>query len=254
LDEALRLEMSQAAVTAAQSVGYTNAGTIEFIVDPASRRFFFLEMNTRLQVEHPITEMVTGIDLLHWQIRIAAGQPLPYNQSDLHPFGHAIECRLNTEDPENNFLPATGRLLRFIPPRGPGVRVDAGVTSGDQVSLHYDPLIAKLIVHAESRPAAIQRMQTALRETVLLGLTTNTQFLQDVLSAAPFQAGQAYTTWIEEYFQGWQAPHCELPPEVLAAAALTTFSAASTASFPAASSSPDPYSPWAAGSGFRPGE
>jgi acetyl/propionyl-CoA carboxylase alpha subunit len=217
---ALRQQMGAAAVAAAQAVGYQNAGTIEFIVDPESEQFYFLEMNTRLQVEHPVTELVTGLDLVQWQIRIAAGERLTFPQDDLHQRGHAIECRLYAEDPANNFLPATGKLLQFVEPRGPGVRVDAGYSSGDEVSIHYDPLIAKVIVWAEDRPAAIRRMQAALRETVLLGLTNNNAFLQDVLADADFQRGNMYTTWVEEHFGDWQPPHCELPLEVLAAAAL----------------------------------
>ncbi len=253
LDSELRREMGEAAVLAARAAGYTNAGTVEFILDPATRRFFFLEMNTRLQVEHPITEMVTGLDLVQWQIRIAAGERLPFGQEDLRQQGHAIECRLYAEDPENGFLPASGELLRFIPPTGPGVRVDSGVTGGDSIPIHYDPLIAKLIVHAEDRPAAIRRMRSALGETVLLGLVTNWQFLQDVLSQPEFQAGEVYTTWIEERFEDWRAPQCDLPPEVLIAAALTQFQT-SAGGEPDMTAGSDPYSPWRLPSGFRLGE
>lgn len=220
LDASLRQQMGAAAVAAAAAVGYRNAGTIEFIVDPQTRDFFFLEMNTRLQVEHPITELVTGLDLAQWQIRIAAGEALPFRQSDLRQRGHAIETRLYAEDPANRFLPATGQVLRFIEPKGPGVRVDTGITTGDEVSVYYDPLIAKLIVHAEDRPAAIRKMQAALRDTVLLGVTTNWRFLQDILAHPVFLAGTAHTAWIDREFGAWEAPQCELPPEVLAAAAL----------------------------------
>jgi acetyl-CoA carboxylase biotin carboxylase subunit len=255
LDPDLRRAMGEAAAAAARAVGYTNAGTVEFIIEPQTRRFYFLEMNTRLQVEHPITEMVTGIDLAQWQIRIAAGEPLPFEQADLRQGGHAIECRLYAEDPANNFLPVTGKLLRFIEPRGPGVRVDSGVASGDEISIHYDPLIAKLIVHAEDRPSAIRKMQAALRETVLLGVTTNWQFLQDVLAHPDFAAGEADTTWIERTFEGWQHPQCELPPEVLAAAALTQLQRPVEASGRAGEAvRHDPYSPWRIGNSFRLGE
>jgi acetyl/propionyl-CoA carboxylase alpha subunit len=188
LNDSLRQQMGAAAVAAAQAVGYQNAGTIEFIVDPDHEQFYFLEMNTRLQVEHPVTELVTGLDLVQWQIRIAAGEHLTLRQADLHQRGHAIECRLYAEDPANNFLPATGKLLQFVEPRGPGVRVDAGYSSGDEVSIHYDPLLAKVIVWGEDRPAAIRRMEAALRETVLLGLTNNNAFMQDVLADADFGA------------------------------------------------------------------
>ncbi len=265
LDDALRQRMGAAAVSAAQAAGYTNAGTIEFIIDPDTRQFYFLEMNTRLQVEHPITELISGLDLVQWQIRIAAGQRLPFTQADLHARGHAIECRLYAEDPANGFLPATGTLLRFIEPKGPGVRVDSGVGSGDAISIHYDPLIAKLVVYAEDRPTAIHKMLAALGETVLLGLTTNIRFLQDVLSDEAFQSGQAHTTWVEQRFAGWQPPRCALPPEALIAAALTHLQGdglgAPGGGVPGAGETaanqparPDPFSPWRLGNAFRNGE
>lgn len=254
LDDALRQRMGEAAVAAVHAVGYTNAGTLEFLVD-AQRNFYFLEMNTRLQVEHPITEAVTGVDLVKLQIRVAAGEPLPFTQADLSQRGHAIECRIYAEDPANNFLPATGKLLRFIEPRGPGVRVDSGITTGDEITIHYDPLIAKLIVHAEDRPSAIRKMQAALRETVILGVTTNWQLLQDVLAHPDFENGQIDTTWIERTFEGWQHPQCELPAEVLIAAALTQLHRAGEFNAsPAETPGRDPYSPWRIGNNFRLGE
>jgi acetyl/propionyl-CoA carboxylase alpha subunit len=249
LDEELRQQMGAASVAAAKAVGYVNAGTIEYIVDPQTRRFYFLEMNTRLQVEHPITEMVTGLDIVQWQIRIAAGEPLPYEQEDLEQRGHAIECRLYAEDPEHSFLPVTGELFRFVEPRGPGVRVDSGVTSGDEITIYYDPLIAKVIVYGEDREAAIQRMKSTLCETVLLGLTTNWQFLQDVLGDPDFERGQVYTTWVEANFQEWEAPQCNIPPEVLVAAALTQFKTSGMSQIP--TKSEDTYSPWSATDAFR---
>jgi acetyl/propionyl-CoA carboxylase alpha subunit len=217
----LREEMGQAAVAAAKAVGYYNAGTVEFIVDPTSstlrkgshrpaalsgghvspRRhsdaFYFLEMNTRLQVEHPVTELVTGIDLVRWQIRVAAGEPFPFSQSHFIQRGHAIECRLYAEDPANGFLPSTGRLLQYIEPRGPGIRVDSGFTTGNDVTHFYDPLLAKLIVHAENRDAAIQRMQAALKEFVIHGVITNIDFLQAVLAHPDFTNGEVTTRWVE---------------------------------------------------------
>ena len=249
LTEALRAEMGAAAVAAARSVGYTHAGTVEFIVDPQTGEFFFLEMNTRLQVEHPVTEWTVGIDLVQWQIRIAAGETLPFKQSDLFQRGHAIECRLYAEDPANNFLPATGPLLTFVEPSGPGVRVDSGFTTGDEITIHYDPLIAKITAWGENRPAAIRRMSAALRETVLLGVTHNGQFLQDVLADPKFTAGEVYTTWVEEHFNGWQPPQCGLPPEVLVAAALAQLTSQS-----AAPDEQDSYSPWRAPNGYRVGQ
>ena len=248
LNETLRAQMGAAAVAAASSVGYTNAGTVEFIVDPRTGDFFFLEMNTRLQVEHPVTELTIGLDLVQWQLRIAAGEALTFSQADLSQRGHAIECRLYAEDPSNDFLPAIGPLLTFVEPAGPGVRMDSGYSSGDAVTIHYDPLIAKLIVWGEDRPAAIRRMIAALRETVLLGITYNGQFLQDVLADPQFIAGDIFTTWVEEHFGGWQPPNCGLPPEVLIAAALSQLQ-----TVPAVTNQPDPFSPWRTANGYRPG-
>jgi 3-methylcrotonyl-CoA carboxylase alpha subunit len=247
LDDGLRKQMGAAAVTAARAVGYQNAGTIEFIVDPERREFYFLEMNTRLQVEHPVTELVAGLDLVQWQIRIASGEALPFVQENLQQRGHAIECRLYAEDPANNFLPATGTLLRFIEPKGPGVRIDAGYSTGDEITLHYDPLVAKIITWGEDRPAAIRKMVAALRETVLLGLTHNGQFLQDVLSAPDFQTGMVHTAWVEDHFGDWKPPQCLLPPEVLAAAGL----AKSQAGLRTIGNGYDPFNPWQITNGFR---
>jgi acetyl/propionyl-CoA carboxylase alpha subunit len=200
--------------------------------------------------------MVVGLDLAQWQIRIAAGERLPFIQEELHQRGHAIECRVYAEDPSNRFLPATGRVLRFVEPKGPGVRVDTGVSTGEEISVYYDPLIAKLIVHAEDRPAAIRKMQSALAETVLLGITTNWRFLQDVLAHPTFIAGKAHTTWVDEEYTAWQAPECELPPEALIAAALSEgMILQAHGANPGANSTetagPDPYSPWRIANGFR---
>lgn len=256
LDEDLRQRMGEAAIRAARAAGYVNAGTVEFIVDPENREFYFLEMNTRLQVEHPITELLTGIDLVQWQIRIAAGDKLPFCQEEIQPQGHAIECRLYAEDPSVHFLPASGPLLRFIEPRGPGVRVDSGYVSGDDITIHYDPLIAKIIVHAEDRQGAIRKMVEALQGTVLLGLASNSRFLLDVLAHPDFQNGKVHTTWVEQVFEDWKQPQCPLPPEVLAAAALTQFESAGAANGSSAiqRSGRDPFSPWQASSNFRTGE
>jgi acetyl/propionyl-CoA carboxylase alpha subunit len=196
--------MGRAAVAAAQAVHYQNAGTIEFIVDPRTREFYFLEMNTRLQVEHPVTELVTGLDLVKLQIRVAAGERLPFAQDDLSQRGHAIECRVYAEDPANGFLPAIGPVLKAVEPRGPGIRVDAGVETGDEVTLHYDPLIAKVVVHAETRAEAIRRMDRALAQYAILGVTTNIAFLRDVLAGPVFQRGEATTAFIESEFSNWK--------------------------------------------------
>ena len=255
VEAGLRERMGAAAVTIARAAGYHNAGTVEFIVDPQRREFFFLEMNTRLQVEHPVTELVTGLDLVQWQIRIAAGESMPFNQQDLLQRGHALECRLYAEDPANNFLPTLGPLLRFVEPKGPGVRVDAGYASGDEVTIHYDPMVAKVITWAENRPAAVRKMIAALRETVLLGLTNNNAFLQDVLSDPAFQQGQVHTTWVEDHFGDWQPPSCELPPEVLVAAAVgQSGSSKATGANGTAASGKDRFSPWQSAGGYRVGQ
>lgn len=252
LDPDLRSAMGAAAITAALSAGYQNSGTIEFIVDPDNRKFYFLEMNTRLQVEHPITELVTTQDIVQLQIRIAAGEKLPFSQQDLKQQGHALECRLYAEDPANNFLPATGPVLKFVPPDGPGVRVDAGYSTGDQITIHYDPLVAKIITHAADREAAIRKMAAALRETILLGTTHNGQFLQDVIAEPEFLEGDFYTTWVEEHFGDWQAPSCSLPFEVAIAAALAQGGSGTKGLDPAGRSS-EPYSPWEVTDHYRPG-
>src|SRR5215216_3122639 len=197
LTRELREEMGKAAVAAAKAVNYYNAGTIEFIVDPEPLKFYFLEMNTRLQVEHPITELVTGLDLVHWQIHIANGERFPFAQSHFIQRGHAIECRVYAEDPADGFLPSTGKLLQFIEPRGPGIRLDSGFAAGSEVTHFYDPLLAKLIVHAEDRVSAIRRMHAVLKEFIVHGVITNIDFLQAVLAHPDFANGQVTTRWVE---------------------------------------------------------
>jgi acetyl-CoA carboxylase biotin carboxylase subunit len=250
LDEDLRAQMGAAAVAAAQAVSYYNAGTVEFIVDPATRAFYFLEMNTRLQVEHPVTEMVVGLDLVQWQLRVAAGQSFPFAQSDLSQRGHAIECRLYAEDPANDFLPSTGQLLRVVEPRGPGIRFDSGVVSGSQVSHYYDPLLAKLIVHAEDRPTALRRMQRALREVVLHGVHTNVDFLQAVMDHPDFISGAVTTAWVEQTFAGWIPPAAPPLEALIAAALASTQDSAGPAGSPGQIGM-DPFSPWKQSGGFR---
>ncbi len=244
----LRGRMSAAALDAARAVEYFNAGTVEFIVDPGTLDFYFLEMNTRLQVEHPVTELVVGLDLVQAQMRIAAGEPLPFDQARFSQRGHAIECRIYAEDPANGFLPSTGRLLRYIEPRGPGIRVDAGFEAGGEVGHYYDPLLAKLIVHAEDRPAAIRRMQAALREFVIHGVTTNIDFLQDVLAQPDFALGRVTTRWVETLFE---AVSPGPSPEALIAAALSELSMAEAAP-PTSTRGEDPFSPWKSARGGRP--
>ena len=245
----LREAMGRAAVAAAKAVGYYNAGTVEFIVDPDTSTFYFLEMNTRLQVEHPVTELVTGIDLVHWQIRVAAGEPFPFTQSDFTQRGHALECRIYAEDPANGFLPSTGKLLQYIEPRGPGIRVDSGFDAGDEVTHFYDPLLAKLIVHAESRETAIQRMQTALKEYIVHGVVTNIDFLQSVLAHPDFAYGDVTTRWVETDFN-W-VPSPAPSSEALIAAALAEVAVPGPRSQMPGTNEPDPHSPWKNANGFR---
>jgi acetyl-CoA carboxylase biotin carboxylase subunit len=200
LTAAVRARMGEAAVAAARAAGYVNAGTIEFLVEGTGddTRFYFLEMNTRLQVEHAITEAVTGVDLVHAQLAVAAGAPLPWTQAELSPRGHAIEVRLCAEDPEQGFLPQAGRLLACRFPHAPGLRVDAGVERGDAIPVHYDSLIAKLVAHAATRDAAIARMAAALRRTLVLGVRTNATLLARILEHPRFVAGDVDTGFVAD--------------------------------------------------------
>ncbi len=201
----LRAEMGAAAVRAALAAGYVNAGTVEFLLD-GDGRYYFLEMNTRLQVEHPVTEQVTGRDLVRLQLAVAAGEPLPLAQSDIAPRGHAIEARLYAEDPVT-FLPSTGPLLAWEPPAGPGLRLDGGVAAGDEVTMHYDPMLAKLIATGEDRPLAIARLSAALADFAALGVTTNAPLLRRIVADERFIAGQTFTDFLED-------PRYAAPPNV----------------------------------------
>ena len=199
-DNDLRSRMGQVACRAAESVGYVNAGTIEFLVDK-EKNFYFLEMNTRLQVEHPVTELVTGVDIVKEQIRVARGRKLRYTQDDISLNGWAIECRINAEDPYNNFMPSSGRITASLLPTGPGVRVDTGVYPGFEISRYYDSLISKVICWGETRGEAILRMRRALEEYRLLGIKTNIPFHQNLLDSHRFMAGTFDTRFVEERFQ-----------------------------------------------------
>jgi acetyl-CoA carboxylase biotin carboxylase subunit len=199
----LRAEMGKAAVAAAIASGYVNAGTVEFLLD-REKNFYFLEVNTRLQVEHPVTEMITGIDLVRQQLEIAAGNRLLISQEEIIGRGHAIECRVYAEDPQNDFFPSPGKIVYMKEPAGPGVRNDCGVHSGFEVPMNYDPILSKLIVHAESREHCIQRMIMSLKNYVLLGIKTPIAFLIDVLESEPFQQGDIFTDFIETHFSDWQ--------------------------------------------------
>ena len=198
LSTELRERICSTAVEIARRAGYWNAGTVEFLLEPDGQ-FYFLEMNTRIQVEHPVTEMVTGLDLVALQIRIARGDLLPFSQADIKPEGHAIELRLYAEDPENDFLPATGQLLVYRLPAGDWVRTDNGFTEGMQVSAAFDPMLAKLITHGKDRDQAIERARKALSDTMVLGVTTNVDYLMRILSHPAYGAGQIHTGFIPRY-------------------------------------------------------
>lgn len=200
LDEELRSQMGQVAINAAKAVNYVNAGTIEFLFDTSTRNFYFLEMNTRLQVEHPITESITGIDIVKEQIKIAAGNRLSFGQDDIYWRGHSIECRINAEDPFNNFLPDTGKVIYLKEPAGKGVRLDTGIASSSEISIHFDPLLAKLISFGRNRLEAIEIMLRALDEYLIVGVKTNIPFLRAVLSHPVFRSGNYNTGFLENIF------------------------------------------------------
>ncbi len=213
----LRNEIGEAALRIARAANYSNAGTLEFLADQDGR-FYFLEMNTRLQVEHPVTEWVTGLDLVRWQIRIAAGERLPFTQHDIHWTGSAIECRVYAEDPDNNFFPSPGTIVHYTEPTGPGVRVDGGVYAGWTVPIDYDPLLAKLSVWGETRASAIQRMRRALAEYRVLGITTNLPLFERIMHDPQFAAGQLHTGFLDDFMP--RAANTETDPGALIAGVL----------------------------------
>ncbi|MFE7134481.1 acetyl/propionyl/methylcrotonyl-CoA carboxylase subunit alpha [Streptomyces sp. NPDC057638] len=237
LDEETRAAMGAAAVRAARSCGYVGAGTVEFIVpgdDPAA--YFFMEMNTRLQVEHPVTELITGLDLVEWQLRVAAGEPLPFTQAGITLTGHAVEARLCAEDPARSFLPSGGTVLALNEPSGPGVRVDSGLSEGTEVSSRYDPMLSKVIAYGPDRATALRLLRAALAETVTLGVATNAGFLRRLLAHPDVVSGALDTGLVER-----EVPHLvetSVPRPVYLAAALARHSAA----FPAAGGWVDPFS------------
>lgn len=249
LTPALREQMGAMAVQAGRAVNYVNAGTVEMIATP-QRELFFLEMNTRLQVEHPVTELVTGIDLVKWQLRVAAGERLPLTQVDIQQRGHAIECRVYAEDPRQHFMPSVGTITTFSPPQMPGVRVDSGVQSGDEITIYYDPMIAKIIVYERTRDEAIARMIAALRQTVILGTTTNLDFLRALLDHTDFRTAQIDTTTLDARLDEFLPPLPTVPPLALIAAALAEQNAPVKAA-PTANAQADPHSPWDRRDGWR---
>ena len=251
MSDARRREMGNAAVSAARAIAYTGAGTVEFIAEQDGR-FYFMEMNTRLQVEHPVTEMITGLDLVEWQLRVAAGEPLPLRQRDLAIRGHALEARIYAEDPARNFLPSTGRLAHLaFPPASEAVRIDAGVEEGGLVTPHYDPMLAKLITWGENRGAALDRMATALAATRIAGVATNVAFLGRVVASRAFRAAELDTGLIERNRAELFPSPVSAPDEVLAAAVLAELLAEAESARSRASASGDPHSPWHACDGWR---
>jgi len=213
----IRRAMGETAVRAASAAGYVNAGTCEFLLD-RDGNFYFLEMNTRLQVEHPVTELVTGIDLVQWQMRIASGERLPFKQDDIVPRGWAIECRITSEDPANGFLPSTGTISYLHVPAGPGVRWDSGIEIGSEVGLYYDPMLAKLIVHAPTREAAVERMHRALLELTIEGVDTSRDFQLRVMEDADFRSGAIEIQWLERRLDS--LTHATPPAELTRKAAI----------------------------------
>jgi 3-methylcrotonyl-CoA carboxylase alpha subunit len=247
-----RKAMGDAAVAAAKAIGYVGAGTVEFIAEQDGR-FYFMEMNTRLQVEHPVTEMITGLDLVEWQLRVAAGEPLPLAQDAVPLRGHAIEARLYAEDPARGFLPSIGRISHWrMPPGSAHVRVDTGFRAGDDVTPYYDPMLGKLIVWAEDRKRACALLADALQHCEVAGVTTNIDFLGRVVSHSAFAQAQLDTGLIEKHRDALLAPPAGTPPRALIAAAVAEFVNTGTERARAAAASGDPHSPWNAQDGWWP--
>jgi acetyl-CoA carboxylase biotin carboxylase subunit len=239
-----RREMGAVAVAIAKKVNYKNVGTVEFLLDEDGS-FYFLEMNTRIQVEHPITEMVTGVDLVKWQIRIAAGETLDFPNKEIFPRGHSIECRIYAEDPEKNFLPSPGKISFLQNPSGSGIRNDQGVYSGSDISAFYDPIMSKLVVWGENREAARKKMIEALKEYIVLGVKTNIPYLKDVLSHEVFITGSTTTSFVGEHMNGWkQSVDRNLLKEALFAAAIYDFEHATNPKIPCTVAGIPSVDPW----------
>jgi len=251
MTEARRREMGDAAVAAARAVGYSGAGTVEFIAD-SSGRFHFMEMNTRLQVEHPVTEMITGQDLVEWQLRVADNEPLPLTQEQLAIHGHALEARIYAEDPDRKFLPSTGRLVHLAPPQESlHVRVDTGVEQGDEITPFYDPMIAKLIVWDETRALALQRMIQALAEYRIVGVSNNVEFLSRLVGSPAFTHADLDTALIERERAFLFPERGEVPRDAYLVAALATVLREKEVARREAARGADPHSPWNAQDAWR---
>ncbi|HEY9031469.1 MAG TPA: acetyl/propionyl/methylcrotonyl-CoA carboxylase subunit alpha [Kangiella sp.] len=251
LSEDTRSKMGQVAIRAAQAIGYVGAGTVEFLYDE-DESFYFMEMNTRLQVEHPVTEKITGQDLVEWQLKVAAGQELPMQQDELSINGHAFEVRIYAEDPNQDFLPATGTLLHLnTPEESDYVRIDTGVTQGDSVSVHYDPMIAKLIVWDQNRNAALARLRGALAQYQVVGLTTNVPFLSALAHSQGFEDLDLDTNFIERYKDDLILDEEAADDDTLVAAAVYQLLKREQVAAENAAHSDDPYSPWHTVNGWR---
>jgi 3-methylcrotonyl-CoA carboxylase alpha subunit len=251
MDMELRSRMGAAAVAAARAIGYVGAGTVEFLLDEDGS-FYFMEMNTRLQVEHPVTEMITGQDLVQWQLKVAAGEPLPCSQGQLAIGGHAIEARIYAEDPSRDFLPSIGELRHLRTPRESAhVRIDTGVRQGDSVSIHYDPMIAKLIVWDATRAGALRRLRAALAEYQVVGVTTNIEFLSAVAAHPAFAAGDLDTGFIERHRAELFPESCAASDQVLALAALDVLLQRAEEAETGAAASSDRWSPWNLTTGWQ---
>ncbi len=239
LSDAQRSTVCAAGVLAARAAQYVSAGTVEFLLDPAGR-FYFLEMNTRLQVEHAVTEAVTGLDLVRLQIEVAAGKPLPIRQDEIAARGHALEARLYAEDPDHDDLPSPGRILLFVPPEGPGIRVDSGIATGSEVTVDYDPMLAKVVTWGRDRAESIERMRAALARTAVLGVVTNLSRLQAILGHPAFARGELHTGFLDEHLADFIRPQPPLPEALTAAIAALQRSRPSSKG-PAAATAADPW-------------
>ncbi|XP_064638144.1 methylcrotonoyl-CoA carboxylase subunit alpha, mitochondrial-like isoform X3 [Lineus longissimus] len=250
ISDEVRKSLGEAAVKAARAVNYVGAGTVEFIMDK-NQKFYFMEMNTRLQVEHPVSEMVTGVDLVEWQIKAAAGEKLPVTQDDIPLHGHSFEARIYAEDPNNQFMPGAGPLRHLSTPAPDNkTRIETGVRQGDEVSVHYDPMIAKLVVWGDDRQAALRRLNMCLKEYNIVGLSTNVQFLEDLASHPEFQAGRVHTGFIDEHYDEL-FPERHVTNASLCKAALATVLNDLGYTLYRSSLGNDPFSPFSFGSGIR---
>ena len=242
LDDDLRKRMGETALKVVEVSGYSNAGTIEFLLDE-NNEFYFLEVNARLQVEHPVTELVCGVDLVHAQLRIASGEKLWLSQDQISQRGHAIECRIYAEDPENNFLPSAGRILFMKEPSGPGIRHDSGIYTGYEISVFYDPILSKLIAWAPARDICCSRMATALNDFPILGIKTDIEILRDIVSHPEFLAGNTFTDFLPKNLPDWKPCSGEkaINEALMAAAVYSSSAKKKTVSF---SRADEMFSPW----------